>query len=114
VGSPGDGIQVEKYNLMATSDAARGVRDHPSGTIYKTAAEFLSYRAAGDGFGVGSNEVSGVVQAANAVGWLEALLTSPTTGDLSLTVAAQSQVVGVVLPGVNDDLGRTPRIGFEP
>jgi hypothetical protein len=116
--------RVENYNLIATESYIdnggnlRGGIRFDSGTIKSytgtlandTIANYRSER----GYGAQTNKVDGVDQQFTPTTWLDALLTDPENGDLSLTVAAQSQVVGVVLPGINDDLGRTPRMGYQP
>ncbi len=99
---------TEDYNLAVTKHATLQAFWEP--TNYATQA---AWRTA-TGQGAHSNVIDGVTIDPTDYAAVDALLTDPATGDLRVTTAAQAKVVGVVLPGINDDLGRTPRIGYQP
>lgn len=113
--------QWEDHNLIATAQADRGVRPTATGTNYLTPVG--SYRTAMAGSAradlsgtssVHTNVVSGADQVFNAATWLDALLTDPENGDVTMTSAALTATTGHSVKGISDHLGRIARIGYQP
>lgn len=109
---PEQTVDVDYCLLVTTAPATYGLRWRTATTDvrHRTTAGWRT--ASGQGEHV--NVVDGATVEPTDYAILDALLTDPTTGDLTLTVAGQAQLVGEVIPGISDALGRTPRLGYQP
>ena len=104
----------EDYNVYATDDAIDGIRlSEPTATTYTTIA---TYRA-----GLVTKGYPSQASHSNPTGTdlhdttaMDAMLVNPAGGNYALTGAAQSTLLGTPIPGISDNLGRTPRMGYQP